>query len=43
MPSFGLGTYTLVGGELDRVLRKSLDLGYRHIDTAPSYGNSTTE
>ena len=39
MPTIGLGTYTLKGDVLDSALRQAIQIGYRHIDTAPSYGN----
>jgi 2,5-diketo-D-gluconate reductase B len=39
MPSIGLGTWELRGGEGERAIARGLELGYRHIDTAESYGN----
>ncbi|WP_375327198.1 aldo/keto reductase [Candidatus Tisiphia endosymbiont of Nemotelus uliginosus] len=39
MPSIGLGTYGLRGQEGINVIRKALDVGYRHIDTAEFYEN----
>ncbi|QPK83784.1 aldo/keto reductase [Corynebacterium qintianiae] len=38
-PLIGLGTYKLVGGEVETIVRTAIDLGYRHIDTAAFYGN----
>jgi diketogulonate reductase-like aldo/keto reductase len=39
MPLLGLGTWDLRGKECIAVVRKALDLGYRHIDTAYMYEN----
>jgi len=39
IPSIGLGTWRLRGKECKRVVRKSLELGYRHIDAASMYEN----
>lgn len=39
VPPIGLGTYQLRGGECERVVRRALELGYRHVDTAEGYGN----
>ena len=39
IPSIGLGTWGLRGKECKRVVRKSLELGYRHIDAASMYEN----
>lgn len=39
MPQIGLGTWKLQGGEGVRVIREAIELGYRLIDTASSYGN----
>lgn len=39
LPSIGLGTWGLSGDDGYRAVRTALDLGYRHIDTAPGYGN----
>lgn len=39
MPLIGLGTWTLYGTECENAVRKALELGYRHIDTADVYGN----
>ncbi|HEV7370677.1 aldo/keto reductase [Arenibaculum sp.] len=39
VPALGFGTYGLDGDEAERMVRTALDIGYRHIDTARSYGN----
>ena len=39
IPALGLGTWQLIGETCTRVVRKALELGYRHIDTAEIYGN----
>ena len=39
VPSLGLGTYRLSGGECERAVERALSLGYRHIDTAHMYRN----
>ncbi|ESP03231.1 hypothetical protein LOTGIDRAFT_199368 [Lottia gigantea] len=39
MPAVGLGTYQMKGDILREALDYALFLGYRHIDTALSYGN----
>ena len=39
IPQLGLGTWTLTGEEGRRVIREAIELGYRHFDTASSYGN----
>jgi len=39
VPALGLGTWKLKGKECEDVVRKALDIGYRHIDTAIFYGN----
>lgn len=39
IPALGLGTSGLRGKECTKVVKKALDLGYRHIDTADMYGN----
>jgi len=41
MPSIGLGTWELRGQECRRVFRESLEVGYRHIDTAAMYENES--
>lgn len=38
-PQLGLGTWTLRGSECEQTVRRALDLGYRHIDTAEMYEN----
>ena len=37
IPAIGLGTMTLKGDEGTRAIKTSLDLGYRHLDTAAVY------
>ena len=39
MPVLGLGTWPLKGAECTEVVKKALQLGYRHIDTAADYEN----
>lgn len=39
MPRLGLGTWPMKSGECQRAVEQALTLGYRHIDTAQSYGN----
>ena len=39
MPSIGLGTYQVTKDSVQTVVDYALDIGYRHIDTARSYGN----
>ncbi len=40
MPALGLGVWqTADGAECENAVRWALELGYRHIDTAQSYGN----
>jgi 2,5-diketo-D-gluconate reductase B len=38
IPPLGLGTYGRTGDEGAALIRTALELGYRHIDTAQSYG-----
>lgn len=38
MPMIGVGTYKL-GDDTEAVVRRAIELGYRHIDTASLYGN----
>lgn len=38
-PLLGLGTYKLTGEETQSLIRRAIELGYRHIDTASLYGN----
>ncbi len=39
MPLLGLGTWQSSGAEAYESVRKALDIGYRHVDTATAYGN----
>lgn len=39
IPQIGLGTAQLTGPEAATVIRTAIELGYRHFDTASSYGN----
>jgi 2,5-diketo-D-gluconate reductase B len=39
MPKLGLGTWPMKGKECQVAVERALALGYRHIDTAQSYGN----
>ena len=39
MPVLGLGVFQTAPGETRDAVRAALDAGYRHIDTAASYGN----
>ena len=39
MPSIGLGTYQVTRDSVQAAVDSALDIGYRHIDTAYSYGN----
>ena len=41
IPSVGLGTWELRGRKCRRVVRKALEVGYRHIDTAAMYENES--
>ena len=41
IPLIGLGTWELRGRKCRRVVRKSLEIGYRHIDTAAMYENES--
>jgi diketogulonate reductase-like aldo/keto reductase len=41
MPAFGLGTWQLSGEKCERAVRKALELGYTHIDTAEVYENES--
>jgi len=41
VPAVGLGTYELRGRAGVRAVRRALDLGYRHLDTAELYENET--
>lgn len=39
IPPIGLGTLRLCGEDCISIIKKALELGYRHIDTAPVYHN----
>lgn len=39
IPQLGFGTYKVTADEAYDIVRKALDIGYRHIDTAAMYGN----
>lgn len=39
IPKIGFGTSGLTGDECEESVRDAIELGYRHVDTAPSYGN----
>ncbi|WP_425307250.1 aldo/keto reductase [Ammonicoccus fulvus] len=39
MPQFALGTWPMVGDEVERATASALEIGYRHIDTAEQYEN----
>jgi diketogulonate reductase-like aldo/keto reductase len=39
IPAIGLGTWALRGAECTRAVAEAITAGYRHIDTAASYGN----
>jgi diketogulonate reductase-like aldo/keto reductase len=39
IPKLGLGTWMIADGDVERVVRDAIDVGYRHIDTAQAYGN----
>ena len=39
MPLVGFGTWALRGEHAYRAVRRALDVGYRHLDTATMYGN----
>lgn len=39
IPAIGFGTYLIKGGDATRMVRATLEMGYRHIDTAQIYGN----
>jgi 2,5-diketo-D-gluconate reductase B len=41
LPKIGLGTWAMRGDEARDAVRSALELGYRHIDTAQSYGNES--
>lgn len=39
MPALGLGTWKAETGEVAKAVRSALEVGYRHFDCAPIYGN----
>lgn len=39
IPKLGLGTWDLRGADAERAVASALEIGYRHLDTAESYGN----
>ncbi len=39
IPALGLGTWTLNGPPCTELVAHALSIGYRHVDTAASYGN----
>lgn len=39
LPQLGLGTYKMPGDEMEPIVRRAVELGYRHFDTATFYGN----
>jgi len=39
MPILGFGVYQVPADETEAVVRTALEVGYRHLDTAASYGN----
>ena len=41
MPLLGFGTWQITGSECYDAVRKALDVGYRHLDTATVYRNET--
>jgi diketogulonate reductase-like aldo/keto reductase len=41
IPALGLGTFTLEGRKCGALVRRALELGYRHLDTAAMYGNES--
>ncbi len=39
IPQLGIGTYLIPREDTERLVSDALEIGYRHIDTAASYGN----
>ena len=39
IPNIGFGTYLLNGQECIDIVKKAIEIGYRHIDTAARYQN----
>jgi len=39
IPKLGLGTWMIPDGEVARVVRDAIEIGYRHFDTAQAYAN----
>ena len=39
IPQLGLGTWMLTGDSCVKAVKKAIELGYTHIDTAQVYGN----
>jgi len=39
MPLIGFGTFTLTNSECKEAVKKAIEVGYRHIDTAEIYDN----
>ncbi|XP_043289227.1 aldo-keto reductase family 1 member A1-like [Venturia canescens] len=39
VPSLGLGTYNSKSGEVEQAVKDAINVGYRHIDCSPAYGN----
>ena len=39
IPKIGLGTWMIDNSKVSEVVKKAINLGYRHIDTAQAYDN----
>ena len=39
IPALGLGTWALRGSRCTYIVKRAIELGYKHIDTADAYGN----